>query len=124
MPMSDLFGTAGTAFLMRKPSRGPRPILLILTHGWPWTFWHWSKVIDPLADPAAVGGDPADAFDVIVPSLPGFGFPSPLNGFLDVNFWKVSDLWHTLMTETLEYEKGSGVRQAQIRAQAGGPRGS
>ena len=53
---------------------GPRPIPLILTHGWPWTFWHWSKVIDPLADPAAYGGDPADAFDVIVPSLPGFGF--------------------------------------------------
>ncbi|WAM12420.1 epoxide hydrolase N-terminal domain-containing protein [Rhodococcus sp. JS3073] len=59
---------------MRKPGLGPRPIPLILTHGWPWTFWHWSKVIDPLADPAAFGGDPADAFDVIVPSLPGFGF--------------------------------------------------
>jgi pimeloyl-ACP methyl ester carboxylesterase len=90
---------------MRKPGRGPRPVPLILTHGWPWTFWHWSKVIDPLADPAAFGGDPADAFDVIVPSLPGFGFPGPLTGFSDVNFWKVSDLWHTLMTETLGYEK-------------------
>jgi hypothetical protein len=44
---------------MRKPGRGPGPIPLILTHGWPWTFWHWSKVIDPLADPAAFGGDPA-----------------------------------------------------------------
>jgi hypothetical protein len=42
-------------------------------HGWPWTFWDWSKVIRPLADPAAFGGDPADAFDVIVPSLPGGG---------------------------------------------------
>ena len=90
---------------MRKPGRGPRPIPLILTHGWPWTFWHWSKVIDPLADPAAFGDDPADAFEVIVPSLPGFGFPGPLTGFPDVNFWKVSDLWHTLMTETLGYEK-------------------
>jgi len=50
-------------------------------------------------------GDPADAFDVIVPSLPGFGFPGPPTGFSDVNFWKVSDLWHTLMTETLGYEK-------------------
>ena len=49
---------------MRKPGRGPRPVPLILTHGWPWTFWHWSKVIDPLADPAAFGADPADAFDV------------------------------------------------------------
>ncbi|MEV1004519.1 hypothetical protein [Nonomuraea sp. NPDC050202] len=50
----------------------------MLTHGWPWTFWHWSKVVDPLADPGAHGGDPAEAFDVIVPSFPGFGFSSPL----------------------------------------------
>ena len=90
---------------MRKPGRGPSPIPLILTHGWPWTFWHWSKVIDPLADPAVFGADPVDAFDVIVPSLPGFGFPGPLVGFPDVNFWKVADLWHTLMTETLGFEK-------------------
>src|SRR6202161_820146 len=90
---------------MRKPGRGPRPVPLILTHGWPWTFWHWSKVIDPLADPAPFGADPAEAFDVIVPSLPGFGFPGPLAGFPDINFWKVSDLWHTLMTETLGYQK-------------------
>ncbi|WP_261560789.1 epoxide hydrolase family protein, partial [Frankia tisae] len=90
---------------LRRPGRGPRPIPLILTHGWPWTFWHWSKVIDPLADPAAFGADPADAFDVVVPSLPGFGFPGPLTGFPDVNFWKVADLWHTLMTETLGYDK-------------------
>nr|EJI94085.1 epoxide hydrolase domain protein [Rhodococcus sp. JVH1] len=32
---------------------------MILTHGWRWTFWHWSKVIDPLTDPAVFGGDPA-----------------------------------------------------------------
>ena len=63
--------------LLRKAGVGPRPIPLILSHGWPWTFWHWSKVIDPLADPASYGGDPADAFDVIVPSLPGFGFSTP-----------------------------------------------
>lgn len=90
---------------LRKPGRGPAPVPLILTHGWPWTFWHWSKVIDPLADPAASGGDPADAFEVIVPSLPGFGFPGPLAGFPDVNFWKVADLWHTLMTRTLGFER-------------------
>jgi pimeloyl-ACP methyl ester carboxylesterase len=54
---------------MHRDGLGPSPIPLILTHGWPWTFWHWSKVIGPLADPAAFGADPADAFDVIVPSL-------------------------------------------------------
>ena len=72
---------------------------MICTHGWPWTFWHWSKVIDPLADPGAHGGDPADAFDVIVPSVPGFGFSTPLPGNPDMVFWKVADLWHTLMTQ-------------------------
>ena len=90
---------------LRKPGVGPAPTPLILTHGWPWTFWHWSKVIDQLADPAAFGGDPADAFDVIVPSLPGFGFSTPLPKNPDMNFWKVADLWHTLMTETLGYSK-------------------
>jgi pimeloyl-ACP methyl ester carboxylesterase len=90
---------------MRKPGIGPKPIPLILTHGWPWTFWHWSKVIDQLADPAAFGGDPADAFEVIVPSLPGFGFSTPLPNNPDMNFWKVADLWHTLMTSILGYEK-------------------
>ncbi|WP_328535317.1 epoxide hydrolase family protein [Streptomyces sp. NBC_00344] len=90
---------------MRKPGVGPDPVPLILTHGWPWTFWHWSKVIDPLADPAAFGGDSADAFDVIVPSLPGFGFSGPLPGNPDMNFWKVADLWHTLMTDTLGHQK-------------------
>ncbi|WP_329086805.1 MULTISPECIES: epoxide hydrolase family protein [unclassified Streptosporangium] len=90
---------------MRKPGVGPNPTPLILTHGWPWTFWHWSKVIAPLADPAAFGGDPADAFDVIVPSLPGFGFSSPLPDHPDMNFWKVADLWHTLMTDTLGHRK-------------------
>jgi pimeloyl-ACP methyl ester carboxylesterase len=63
---------------MRRPGVGPDPVPLICTHGWPWTFWHWSKVIDPLADPGAHGGDPAEAFEVIVPSLPGFGFSTPL----------------------------------------------
>lgn len=90
---------------MRKPGVGPAPVPLILTHGWPWTFWHWSKVIDQLADPAASGGDPADAFDVIVPSLPGFGFSTPLPDAPDMNFWKVADLWHTLMTEVLGHRR-------------------
>lgn len=90
---------------LRKPGVGPNPVPLILSHGWPWTFWHWSKVIDPLADPAAFGGDPADAFDVIVPSLPGFGFSTPLVDRPDMNFWKMADIWHELMTVVLGYDK-------------------
>jgi microsomal epoxide hydrolase len=90
---------------LHKPGVGPNPTPLILTHGWPWTFWHWSKVIDQLADPAAYGGDPAEAFDVIVPSFPGFGFSTPLPDNPDMNFWKVADLWHTLMTKTLGHSR-------------------
>ncbi|MFV3517101.1 epoxide hydrolase family protein, partial [Mycobacterium tuberculosis] len=57
---------------------GPKPVPIILTHGWPWTFWDMHRIIEPLADPAGHGGDPADAFDVIVPSLPGYGFSGPV----------------------------------------------
>jgi pimeloyl-ACP methyl ester carboxylesterase len=81
---------------------GPKPMPLIMTHGWPWTFWDLQKVIRPLADPAAFGGDPADAFDVIVPSLPGFGFSSPLTT-PGINFVRTADLWMKLM-RMLGYE--------------------
>jgi pimeloyl-ACP methyl ester carboxylesterase len=90
---------------MRKPGVGPNPVPLILSHGWPWTFWHCAKVIDPLADPAAFGADQADAFDVIVPSLPGFGFSTPLTKQPDMNFWKIAEVWHELMTGVLGYER-------------------
>jgi len=88
---------------IREPGRGPAPIPIILSHGWPWTFLFWSKVIRPLADPASYGGDPADAFDVIVPSLAGFGFSTPTAG--DMNHWKMAELWNTLMTDILGYPK-------------------
>jgi pimeloyl-ACP methyl ester carboxylesterase len=54
--------------------RGPSPLPLVVTHGWPSTFFELSKLLPLLTDPARHGGDPADAFDVVVPSLPGFGF--------------------------------------------------
>ena len=97
----DVSGTR--VHFMRKPGAGPDPTPLILSHGWPWTFWHWSKVIDRLADPAAFGGDPADAFEVIVPSLPGFGYSTPTQP--DMNFWKIADVWHELMTQTLGHTR-------------------
>ncbi|MGE0385541.1 MAG: epoxide hydrolase family protein [Gammaproteobacteria bacterium] len=87
---------------IREPGRGDRPVPLVLTHGWPWTFWDMHRVIGPLADPAAHGGDPADAFDVIVPSLPGYGFSSPLRQ-TGVNFHRTADLWVKLMREVLGY---------------------
>ena len=90
-------------FLHAK-GRGPRPLPLILTHGWPWTFWDFERVIGPLCDPAAHGGDPADAFDGVLPSLPGFGFSTPLEQ-VGINWWRTSDLWVELMRDVLGYER-------------------
>lgn len=75
---------------------GPAPMPLILNHGWPWTFWDFRKVIGPLTDPAAYGGDPADAFDLVIPSLPGFAFSGPLSQ-PDVTPPAIADLWAKLM---------------------------
>lgn len=63
---------------MRAPGRGPDPVPIVLCHGWPWTFWDYRRLIPLLTDPAAHGGDPADSFDVVVPSVPGFGFSTPV----------------------------------------------
>ena len=89
---------------IREPGKGPAPVPLVLTHGWPWTFWDMQKVIRPLADPAAYGGDPADAFEVIVPSLPGFAFSTPLP-HPGINSVVTADLWEKLMTEVLGFPR-------------------
>ncbi len=75
---------------------GPAPTPLIINHGWPWTFWDMRKIIGPLTDPAAHGGDPADAFEVIAPSLPGFAFSGPLTS-PGMFFNPTADLWVKLM---------------------------
>jgi pimeloyl-ACP methyl ester carboxylesterase len=70
---------------------------LVLAHGWPDSFWRYSKVIPLLTDPSAHGADPADAFDVIVPDMPGFGYsPAPAGGAMDST--GVAALWAELMT--------------------------
>ena len=60
-------------FIHRR-SRSPNAFPLILTHGWPGSFAEFAKVIGPLTDPVAHGGRAEDAFDVVVPSVPGYGF--------------------------------------------------
>lgn len=57
--------------------KGAHPLPLLISHGWPGSFFEMYKIIGPLTDPASHGGDPADAFDVVVPSLPGYGFSGP-----------------------------------------------
>jgi pimeloyl-ACP methyl ester carboxylesterase len=90
--------------LVHVPGRGPGPLPLLLTHGWPGSFCEYLDLIPLLADPAAHGGDPADAFTVVVPSLPGFGFSSaPPPGGLAAP--AVAALWHRLMTGGLGYPR-------------------
>lgn len=79
--------------------RSPHPeaVPLLITHGWPGSIVEFHKVIEPLVDPPAHGGDAADAFHVICPALPGYGF----SGKPTTTGWgveKISASWHGLMT--------------------------
>src|SRR5262249_25115168 len=76
---------------------------LILSHGWPGSIFEMYKVIGPLTDPASYGGDPADAFDVVVPSLPGYGFSGPTKA-RGVNVARIADVFASLM-QGLGYER-------------------
>lgn len=87
-------------FIHEKGS-GPAPMPLIISHGWPGSIVEFLKIIEPLAHPERFGGSSEDAFDVIAPSLPGFGFsgrpPRPIGPR------KIARLFDTLMTDVLEY---------------------
>ena len=106
---------------IHEHGKGPNCIPLIATHGWPWTFWDMHKLIGPLTDPSAHGGDAADAFDVVVPSLPGFGFSSPVQK-TGVDYVRTADIWVTLMQDVLGYGRFAahgGDWGAHVTAQMG-----
>ena len=83
--------------------QGPRPFPLILTHGWPGSVFEFLEAIGPLSDPVKYGGSAADSFDVVVPSIPGFGFSSKPKQ--PIGPPTTSRLWHTLMTNVLGYSR-------------------
>jgi len=87
---------------IHERGKGENCLPILLTHGFPDSFLRFSKIIPMLTDPAEYGGDPADAFDVVVPSLPGYGFSDKPKeaGML----FKVADLWAALMKQ-LGYER-------------------
>jgi pimeloyl-ACP methyl ester carboxylesterase len=89
---------------IHEKGKGPNPVPLVVTHGWPGTFFEMHKIIPMLTDPASHGGDPADAFDVVAPSMPGYGFSShPSERGMDV--LGVGDVMAKLMTEGLGYQR-------------------
>jgi pimeloyl-ACP methyl ester carboxylesterase len=68
-----------TIHFLHVCSPEPAALPLILTHGYPSSFVEFLDLIGPLSDPRAYGGDPADAFHLVIPSLPGFGFSTPVH---------------------------------------------
>ena len=86
---------------IRSPEPDARPI--ILTHGWPGSFVEFLEVIGPLTDPVAHGGDAADAFHVVLPSLPGYAFSGPTRQ-TGVHLGRVARMWAELMA-ALGYDR-------------------
>ena len=92
----------GIIFLhIRSPE--PDALPLIMTHGWPGSMIEFHKVIGPLTNPAAHGGNPRDAFHLVIPTMPGFGFSDkPTKPGWGIP--RIADAWITLM-ERLGYEQ-------------------
>jgi pimeloyl-ACP methyl ester carboxylesterase len=88
---------------IHERGKGSSPIPLIITHGWPGSFLEMLKIIPMLTDPASHGGDSEDSFDVVVPSLPGFGF-SDRPTQAGMNTFRIAELWAGLMKE-LGYDR-------------------
>jgi pimeloyl-ACP methyl ester carboxylesterase len=79
---------------VRSPE--PQALPVVITHGWPGSVAEFLDVIGPLTDPGAHGGDPADAFHLVIPSIPGYGFSGPTDG----TGWttaRVAKAWTELM---------------------------
>ncbi len=94
---------------IHERGQGPNPLPLILTHGWPGSFLEMLEILPLLTDPASHGADPADAFHVVIPSLPGYGFSDPPIE-RGVNTFVIADLWAELM---------SALRYPRFAAQGG-----
>ncbi|WP_256840545.1 epoxide hydrolase family protein [Ornithinimicrobium faecis] len=98
--------------------RSPHPeaVPLLMTHGWPSSSVEFQKVIGPLTDPPAFGGDARDAFHIVAPTLPGYGLSTPMADPGWGNLFRVAQAWSELMSR-LGYERyalqstdvGSGV---------------
>ena len=89
---------------IHEHGKGPKPLPIILSHGWPDSFFRMNKLIPLLTDPEANGGSAEDAFDVVVPSIPGYGFSDrpKEKGF---NQQRIAEVFSQLMTQVLGYPK-------------------
>ncbi|MDO9326585.1 MAG: epoxide hydrolase [Methanoregula sp.] len=100
---------------IHEQAKGTGAIPLLLLHGWPATFTQMLKILPLLANPTNNEGDASDAFDVVVPSLPGFGF-SDRPAAPGMGCARVAEILHTLMTQELGYRKYA-IRASDIGAE-------
>jgi pimeloyl-ACP methyl ester carboxylesterase len=103
----------GLHFLHER-GRGPAPLPLLLPHGWPSSFYEMTKLVPLLTDPESHGGEAADSFDVVVPSLPGCGF-SERPRDPGMHKTRMAELFADLMTAVLGYSR-FGARAGDIGA--------
>jgi pimeloyl-ACP methyl ester carboxylesterase len=97
-------GAEGTALhFVRERGSGTDPMPLVLIHGWPGSFFEFAHVVEPLAHPERFGGNAEDAFDVIVPSLPGYGFSGKPKRPIGPR--TIAGRFDALMTGVLGYER-------------------
>src|SRR5262245_8751515 len=89
---------------IHEPGVGPAPLPVLLSHGWPGSVWEFHRLLPMLTDPARFGGDPADAFTVVAPSLPGYTF-SFRPGQKRFGVVEIGDVFATLMTDVLGYRR-------------------
>ena len=89
---------------LHVPGKGPDPCPLLLSHGWPGSVFEFLELIPRLTDPARFGGDPADAFTVVAPSLPGYGL-SFAPGQPRFGVEAIADCFAELMTGVLGYRR-------------------
>jgi microsomal epoxide hydrolase len=99
VPLADI-----EVHFIHVEGRGPDPMPLLLSHGWPGSVWEFHRLIPMLTDPARFGGDPADAFTVVAPSLPGYTL-SFRPGQRRFSIEDVADVFATLMSEVLGYPR-------------------
>ena len=89
---------------IHQPGKGPRPMPLLISHGWPGSVFEFVKLIPLLTDPARFGGKAEDAFTVIAPSLPGYGF-SFAPGQKRFALEEIARIFASLMTDVLGYSR-------------------
>ena len=103
-PQFKIAGPDHDLHFLHVPGKGPDPAPLLLMHGWPGSVFEFLDLIPRLADPASFGGDPADAFTVVAPSLPGYGL-SFRPGQRRFGVEDIADRLAELMSETLGYKR-------------------